>query len=473
MQPRAAALVIALLAPTMAHAECRLWRIERDGDELRLVSQALADGTGEALVPDGRPLVSVVIATGEGQSADRVSPASVGRLLARCRDGTLQVLVQRDADEPREVMKATQADLARWRIGVHVTAADGTGTRWAIDRWAVATREAGPVLDLFGNRIPMPPDGHTIVTIVEAAAGTSGPLPASGSADVDWSTGYPLLALRSPDGWRAVLDLAAATTVVRRDALPPGSRTRDAAMREVSPSGIEQRALGIDAAGGGVTGFQAATIPLLAFGDLALHDVEVLALDTLPTIDGAPLDAILGLDLLRPAGRVRLERVARGWRLAWGSDLPALRAAPDVSLPLRSAGALFGIDARVDGVDAFLVLDTGSPHTVLSSGAAHEAALDTRPVDGVPPRGLDGRPLPMRSARVDHFMLGAHDAGPREVRVADLPVLEKLGTRQVGLLGGDVLAGFAAIELDFARKTLRLWRADEAASVRTVSGDDG
>ena len=44
------------------------------------------------------------------------------------------------------------------------------------------------------------------------------------------------------------------------------------------------------------------------------------------------------------------------------------------------------------------------------------------------------------------------------VRVADLPVLAKLGHDHVGLLGGDVLSTFADIEVDFMAEVVRLWR---------------
>ncbi len=457
----------ALCVPNAVSAQCRVWRIERDGAVARLASSALPDGRTEVLAQDGTPVVSVVIATGEGQSADMVAPNGSTRLITRCQGDTLRVLVQRGDQPPREVMGGSMRDLARWRVELHVTGSDGAKSRWRIDRWTSAVVDAGPVLDLFQGRVPVPAGGYTIVTVVAAMPSEADGPQLRGTADVHWTAGYPLLTLTAGRAARAVLDLAAASTVFHRDALPPGTVQQEATMRQASGTGIELLALTGDGAGGTVAGFRTATLPIVRFGSVEVDRLSVLTLPALPIVAGAPLDAILGLDVMRRAGRLRLSR-ARGatrrddgdavWTLSMGGDVPAHERRPDVSLPLHSAGALVGVSARVDGVETFLVLDSGSPHTVVAGRTAARAGLSTAALTGTAPRGLDGRPLEMSTATVAAFALDDLVLRNVAVRVADLPVLAKLGHDHVGLLGGDVLSTFADIEVDFMAEVVRLWR---------------
>lgn len=450
-------LAVALLIPARSDAQCRVWRIEREAAVIRLASSLLADGQTEVLSPDGTTLVSVVVVTGEGQSADMVAPSTVSRLITRCQDDTLRVLVQRSDQSPREVMRLARQDLTRLRVGVHITGADGAKARWRIDGWERATTESGPVLDLFQGRVPIPANGHAIVTVVEGVPrGDDDTL--SGSADMRWESGYPLLTLHATRPWRAVLDLGAATTIVRRDALGADITLRDATMRQVSSAGVETLSLSGDGAGGAMTGFQSATLPSVAFGSVRLTDLDVLVLNTLPSVGGAPLDAILGLDVLRWAGRVRLSRAGDSWTLALGRTLPSVGREASAELALRNAGALVGVVAQVDGTESFLILDSGTPHTVLSTGAARDARLISAPIRGPAPRGLDGRPLAMSEGTARTLTLGSVVLRDVAVRIADLPVLAKLGQEHVGLLGGDVLSRFAVIEVDFVTERLRLWR---------------
>ncbi len=453
-------LAVALfVTPTAARADCTVWSIERNGHQIHLQSSPLASGRTEVLVPDGKSLVSVIVVQGEGQSSDLVIPAAAVRIITRCQGDTLRILAQRGSQPQREVMSMRMSALAALRLTVHVTGADGAKARFRLDGWTTATREDGPVIDLFQGRVPLGTDGHAITTVVEAAAAGGAAASLSGTAEVRFTQGYPMLVVESGRRWRAVLDLAAAVTVVRRDALPKEVAVRAATMRQSSSQGTELLSLSAQGAGGAVTGFGTATLPRLQFGTVRLDQAEVLALDALPAVGGAPLDAIIGLDVLRQAGRARLTRGSgSAWTLALGRDISARGAAPDAVLPLRRVGALVGIDARLGDTDVFLVLDSGSPRSFISEGAARAAHLATTPSTGKAPRGLDGKPLPVGNARADHLSIGAVALSDVALLVSDLPVLAKLATTNVGLLGSDLLQRFSAIEVDFSDEVLRLWR---------------
>jgi hypothetical protein len=455
-----ALLFVVCCSPRILHAQCDVWQLSRSGREIALHSTPLESGRTEVLQPDGTSVVSAVVVQSEGQSADLVMPGTVSRLITRCQGDTLRVLVQRGDQPPREVMAMSMRELRGFRLTVHVTGGDGATARFRLDGWKTAVRESGPVIDLFQGRVPLPSNGHAITTVVERANdGSERSSALGGTATVRFDAGYPMVQLRTPTAPRAVLDLAAANTIIRRDRIPSSVAVLGATMRQASADGVRLLPLSGEGAGGALTGFQTATLPHLQLGSIDAAQVEVMTLQSLPAIGGAPIDAIVGLDVLRRARTVRLtKRSGAEWSLSMGRDVVAMGTPPTATLPLRRVGALVGVDTRVDGHDVFLVLDSGSPFTVISSSVATAAQLHTTPFTGRAPRGLDGRPIAMRDATVSSLRAAAVALTDIPVRVADLPVLAKLGTAHVGLMGSDVLQRFQAIELDFSADVLRLWR---------------
>ncbi len=471
---------LGISAPRIASADCRLWHVEHADSALRVVSSTLAAGSAQSFILDGQKFASVVIVTGEGQSGDIIQVSPPIHIDARCAVDTLIVSVQRGSAASREVMRMSAAELRALRVTVNVTGGDGVSARFRIDRWEQGVRESLPVVDLLRGAVPLGPRDHSVTTIVtaladgnaDAAPTTTGaatrtpsgpPLQAtSGETAVRTDAGYPFVRATTPSPWRAVVDLAAASTIVRRGALPSGVTVREATMRQTSADGVRLLPLASEGAGGVVTGFRQATLPKLTLGSATFDAVDVLVLDSMPTIAGAPVDAIIGLDVLRRAGHIRFtRRDSVSATLTFGSATPA-RGAASATLALQSVGALNGVTARLGdaegSADTFLVLDSGSPSTVISNATAAALHLALSPLPGPSPRGLDGTPLTMKQGRVASLELDALTLRNIPVRVADLPVLAKITAPRVGLLGFDVMRRFAAFEIDFTTEQVRIWR---------------
>lgn len=463
-----ATLLFAGVAPH-AHAQCRSWFVARTANTIELRARTVAPGAADTVPLDGTPIVTVVLAVSEGQAGDIVQRARGGQVVSRCQRDTLVVSLLRDG-AARELMRQPLATLQARRVVVNVTGGDGVTARWRLDGWEKAARDNAPVVDMFRGAVPMGAGDHAITTVVDAfvqAPSLVAQIP------LDTRSGYPIATLSfgataAAAPRRAVVDLAAATTIVRRAALPSGVTPRPVSMRQQSAEGVRVLPLAGEGAGGSVDGFSAATLPTLTIGATTLRNVEVLVLEALPNIGGAPLDAIVGLDLLRTAGRLSFTRQDSVRTLLTLGPSPAPRA-PDATATMRAVGALWGIDATVRAPSAaapvtplFLVLDSGAPFTVLGSAAARAAALALTPSPGPAPRGLDGAPLAMSDAIIGTLQVGAAGRSAAvpitQVRVADLPVLAKIRSAGVGLLGFDALRVVSRVELDFGAEQLRLWR---------------
>jgi len=449
------ALFVAVLGASALSAGVPAFVLRRQGATLRVERLDLQPGTPLTLQA-GVDVVSVVVPVGEGQSADLVRLQDGVVVTLDTEGGRLKVKVSRGGSE-REVLDRPLAELAKWRVRVHATAWDGIRGRWRIDRWDTVTPEAGPVVNLFAGRIPLGEGDYVLTTQVEALQ--EGPMTTTGRAALAWKMGHPTVQARVGNRTvTAVVDLAAAVTLVRPEFLPDGAKPEPATMTEQSAAGRRTLALQGEGAGGAVEGFGVVTLPTLKMGDLELGGSSVLVPTGLPAHSGMP-EAILGLDLLRPFGKVRFERDGTGqWSLVVGPAGPR-PAPPAATLPLVQAGALLGVEAVAQGQRVFLVLDSGSPRTFLPPAAARAAGLALSAAAGPPPRGLDGRPLAVQEARLPRLALGAASFGPMPVQVADLPVLAKFeGGLPVGLLGSDVLLQCTALEVDFRAMRLSLWR---------------
>ncbi|MBK8003881.1 MAG: hypothetical protein IPK12_08005 [Gemmatimonadetes bacterium] len=166
---RWAALAALCLVPGMLRGECRVWRVARNAEGPKLVMTTLATGQFETLTADGQQLITLVLALGEGQGADMVAPPHWPVLSTLCLPGdTLLVSVMRPGASPREVARMAMADLARWRIDVHIVGGANDAAHWQLDGWRTARRAEGPVLDLFEGQLVRPPGGYTISTIIAA-----------------------------------------------------------------------------------------------------------------------------------------------------------------------------------------------------------------------------------------------------------------------------------------------------------------
>jgi len=442
------------LLPAFLRADVPAFVVRRDGPALRLERILLAEGRPLTLTT-GAEAVAVVVPVSEGQSADLIRLKDGLVVTLEARGARLRVAVLRGGNS-REVLDRSWRELQGLQVRVHVTAWDGVRGRWRIDGWNESTQEAGPVTNLFAGQIPLAQGDYVMTTQVEGKRPVASQRQAQ--LPLTWVKGHPTIPVHLGNRTlHAVVDLAAATSLLRPDLLPQGLKVEPAVMTEYSAAGRRNLPLQGEGAGGKVGGFGQATLTGLALGPLTLDPVSVLVPSDLPLGSAMP-EMILGLDLLRPYGKMRFVRGTDG---AWALHLGGTPTAdpPGVTLPLVTAGAHVGVEAEVDGRRAFLVVDSGSPRTILPTSLAQALALPLAAVNGPAPRGLDGRPLSVKEAKVKRMVLGALTFDEVPVQVADLPVLAKFeGGLPVGLMGTDLLLRLSSLELDFEELKLRAWR---------------
>lgn len=277
-----------------------------------------------------------------------------------------------------------------------------------------------------------------------------------GETTVDWRSGYPLvpITIGAVSGW-ALVDLGASMSVITPALLGESSRGSPSTAAGAEPPASRVALTGV----GGEAGlFAKVRVAPLRSGTIDFGERDLLFARELPLLFGRPLQAIVGLDLLAPAGRLRFLRDRGGWRLMFGVG-DADRAPPD-SLDVALTGALLGVTARVDTSAALLVLDTGSFRTFLDPAMAYRARFELLKDDDDPPFGLDGRPVPSRTANVRSIALGRMRWRDVPIGVARLASLRPEGHPATvdGLFGADLLKTLSAFEVDFRCGKFRFWK---------------
>ncbi|WP_149194650.1 aspartyl protease family protein [Luteimonas suaedae] len=205
----------------------------------------------------------------------------------------------------------------------------------------------------------------------------------------------------------------------------------------------------------------------LEFAGLTLANVVFLVLDDaqleMPVPGGYRIDAILGFPVMRALRRIRFDADGRltPEPVADADDLPG-----DLPGNLRVVGSDLYVDVSVNGIAVPLHLDTGAPHSSLSSRFAqrHASLLQGLPQERQRVGGAGGT----TERRIATWPDVQVRLDGRETRLPGLAVAiadsADVETRNMGILGGDVLGAFASFTIDFTRMRFELGAPVDAAS---------
>lgn len=131
---------------------------------------------------------------------------------------------------------------------------------------------------------------------------------------------------------------------------------------------------------------------------------------------------------------------------------------------LSDGGVHLILSALIDGKPVRMVLDTGASHSVLDVSWAKENLPDNEfKLVEDPAYGI-GSSVEVHKAEVSSFKLGKLNLEKRMVALIDFnpinSVYEREGLGEVqGILGGDILAEFAAV-IDYKKCKLKLFQQE-------------
>lgn len=440
----------------LALADCSLLLlVERQGG---IALEAVRIPAGERRALALRPasgVISFILPLGEGKSADLIRGAGGGSIAAACAGEELTVSVHRADGGVRSLPPVSGSDLARLELRVNLKRGDGFERAFAVSSYTAVRAAPGPVLDLFGGRLPLGPDDWAITLEASASAALT---PVEGEVSLLFDGEHLFAEGVLGSGRRAlfVVDLAAASCVVRLDLLPPGTDVvAVSAVSHESGGAVAADARPIGVSGPVAGPSRRATIPGLVLGDLAFGAVEATVLDSLPQIGGREIGGIVGLDLLR---RARVLEIAFGDGEHARLRLGASARLTGPALPFSLADRHLFLAGEVAGQALSLVVDTGAKVSLVGEELSRDLALEALAGSGIELRGLDRLAVVAPRARARQLRLAGESFADVDFAVVpELAALRAWGLEpRAAILGNDFWRRFRVLELDFERSLLRL-----------------
>jgi hypothetical protein len=451
----------ALWAPVSA-SEAVLFVLKETESGFALKEVPIEDGEVKVFqIGRGHQTIDVILPVSPGQSGNVVQRSRSAHTVRVRRDGReLHTTVHREGGETRDYPTVSLTDLASYDIRVNVTGAGGGKTVFMIHRWEMATRDEGPVIDMFGGAIPLEP-GDISVTVQTSHSEQKPRI--EGTAPLDFSDGLLFTTGSIPPGvdGEFIVDFGATGSVIVRWFLPKSTEIREQKAVEYSDRGIRELDASLRAAGGEVEDYLGiATLEELHVGEITFPDADFNVIGEMPEFEGRMIVGVIGANLLH-----RAEVVSLGYKKDAGAG-PVLRLSSEsrhegedriVELPINLAQRHIFLSGSVDGAPVSFLFDTGARRSIVTTEVVRKANLTMLMGPRLMVKGLDANVIPVGVIRPLTVTLGDTDFTEIPLAVADLPVLEALGLRESGgLLGNDILRRYREVEVDLADRVIRL-----------------
>lgn len=453
--------------------DARVFVLKKAGNDVALEAVVLRDGeTKEFAHANGD--ITVVFPQSAGRAGDFIRLSMGFRFRVQLSQGAVSVKLIQPSGAERVLANLTSADMRKYDVRLNVTAK--TLRRAFVIRAAesIVQDSIAPVTDMFRGQIPFMGEDYalTIETLQRPSATMLAGETAITILPIPGAESARYLMLRGSIGggkegdW--VLDLAAASTLVARSALPNNTTVEKALMTEISGRGQRSVPMSIGGAGGSVEGLGAIKLPEIRFGTLTVTNEEVFVADSLPRIGGRAIAGILGMDILRRADGITLEFLSetQGVLRCAAVIPPEKILAGSSPVPISFAnGHLFARGEATSAVGVSIAIaclfDSGSPYSFV--GQNLEQCVAPNSAQSASARGLDGKPITTREGVLQQFRVrGAAAADGQEylrqsVKIATLPVITNMGANMpILLLGNDFLLRHKVIAIDFVRSVAYL-----------------
>lgn len=450
-----------LWTPGPASRTCPLFLLRRGAAGLRVELDRMDDGSIEA-IPLGEPsdIVAILVPSvdGVGHRMFLARPSGASATVHCARD-SLSITYRGEPGRTGGPPSVSLADLRGSQVQITVLG-DGMRRGYLLREGRLLAPD--PVVR------PRLPDGAARVLgpdriLVASAARTRPAGTVTGTLPIHRVGPYLTGTVTIPGGGTgdAILDLGANRTTLSTSILAMASGAR------MTPAALQlphfRREEGTRALGGEISRVGAVQVAGLRVGGIDFRDAAVVVLEDLPSFDRHAFVGVVGTDLLGRADvvRIHMPRAGRDGSLELLSEAQARDSRERVTaeVPFVQVAGLIVIPGEVGGRIVPLVLDTGSPATLVTPDLASDLGLF--PVAGQPTllSGLDGTAIPAWPDTLRALDLGGARFDSVPAAVAVLPVLTRIGLpRRSILLGQSFLARIEALEVDWRGGVVRFYR---------------
>lgn len=417
-------------------------------------------------VINDKDVVSVILSWGEGMSGDVIfKEKRNGMFIVQNKDGLLRVKYRDESGNEKSLPEVKIEMLKRYNIRINITSENGMKKAFLIKNYEVVNDDDGPVIDMFGGKIPLNEGDYSITT--ESKLSDETKITLKGNVDYQLIDGWIIVPfyLEKDNKLNFILDLAATSSVVAQKILP--EKTTITKTEMIANDGLSSDTL--SAKMQGATGkldndifLGKAVVPKIYLGNVELNNVKVSVLKNFPKkLEELEISGILGLDILQRAEAIKINglKESSGGKIFFvDSDTPDK---PDYNLSLTKAGGLFFTSGSVDSYPVEFIVDFGARETILSKTLFEKIPHNSFKIleEKRPITGIDGKSSISKVVSVPHFKLSDYSFKDQSMIIADIDALNSFGIQNTSaLLGMNFFTRFNTIVIDFKNKHLKIWQ---------------
>lgn len=413
----------------------------------------LAENETQVFICGTEEYITIILPVSAGTSGDFIKAGSKSVMIARYTEGKLKISAQKPDGTQKELLSKTPAELSAFDIKVNVTSTDSKKA-FKISGYSKAEADhSAPVIDMFQGKIPLNPGDYSITTEITEAEKS---LKFEGEFDIRLHGGYYFteLMLNNSQKVNAVIDLAAAQSFLIRSAVPKGVNTFKTSSTMISADGSESVESTLSGFGGNLTGLEACDITGSALGNIITGNWTYYVIDSLKTVDGLKIEAIIGLDILKNADFITMQIPNEKNGKVFLGSRSSLKE-PSAAIPFTlSQGHVF-FKGIVNGIESSFLLDSGSPFCIFPMSEAKLFNVNT--TTGKKIFGADGNVIKTETGYIQNITIGSIRIKDIECLFTDSPIFAKYGLESKGgLIGTSLLNRLQFLEIDLTSQVLRI-----------------
>ncbi len=413
----------------------------------------IAENETQVFVCGTEGFITVILPVSAGTSGDFVKAGTKSVMIARYTEGKLKISVQKPDGTQKELLTKTPEELSRFDIKVNVISIDVKKVFKISGYEKAEVDDNSPVIDMFQGKIPLNPGDYSITTEITDAEKS---LKLDGEFDLRLHGGYYFteLVLNNSRKVNAVLDLAAAQSFLIRSAVPEGVKTFKTSSTMISADGSETVESSLSGFGGSLTGLEACSITESSLGSIKTGNWTYYVIDSIKTVDGVKIEAIVGLDILKNTDFLTMQIPAENSGKCYLSRGSMLKG-PATTIPFTlSQGHIF-FKGLVNGTESSFLLDSGSPFCIFPMSAAKMFNVNT--TTGKKIFGADGNEIKTETGSIENISIGSIGIKNIDCLFTDSPIFAKYGLESNGgLIGTSLLNRLQFLELDLTSQVLRI-----------------
>lgn len=407
-------------------------------------------------------VISIVFSLGEGMNGDMIQRSTrQGRMMiAQCKQGILKLKIRSKEGNEKSMPDVNTNDLMHYQIRVNVTGAGGFGKAFRIINYETAEEDNGPLLDMFGGRLPLSKGDYAITTETKSVPKPTG---LKGKVGYLRKDNWMLVPITLPDGktHQFVLDLAATSTVINQSILPTGTDIRKMEMVEYQADKKMVKDANLQGGTGSVSSDKflgKALLKTCKLGEIKIEEINASVLTVFPPkLTKMGISGVLGTDVLRRTSSIVISglRNDKGGEIELGGAIPVTKSS--TSYPFLIAAGLFFVEGKIGNAPIQFVIDTGARTTVLSSSFANEHKLSFVVLAEEEMTGIDGQSVKAKVVSVPECWVGASKFVNRHMTLTDVAALQAFGLQNgSALLGMDFFATFSSVAFDMMEQRMIL-----------------